>query len=220
MKKLILFIAVLISASAFAVPPAKGGYLGRRFIVAGEFGYSPNYFSLKGFLTSYNPQFGFNAQFVCGRYWQVGVNYNRYILRDVELYSVGNPLGVENVNGTSIGFTARKYRIRKGGLAPIGKFVEFGISRHSVDYIYQGAGTTFNNGSCQRTAVYGSFALGVQEIFKDRIVANCGVRFAGKIFTVEEVVEPSDAIFAKAILSDRTLYHNAFTPFAGLGIIF
>lgn len=219
MKKLILFIAVLISSSAFAVPPAKGGYLGRRFIVAGEFAYSPNYYSLRSFLTSYNPQVGANVQYVCGRYWQVGVNYNRYILTDVKGYEIGNPANSEKVMGTGIGFTARKYRIRKGGLAPIGKFVEFGITRQEWTYEYTDALLSYRD-NASATIITGSIAMGVQEIFKDRIVANCGVRASGRLFTTTQATTNVDYENAEQIISDRVLFHNMFTPFAGLGIIF
>jgi hypothetical protein len=220
MKKLTLFFAILISASAFATPPIKGGYLGRRFIVAGEFGYSPNYYSLGSFLTSYNPQVGANFQFVASKYWQVGVNFSKFWLGDVKGYEIGQPGTSEKIIGSSIGFTARKYRIRKGGLAPIGKFIEFGVTKQSLTYKYEDSQFVSNSEDINMSAVCGSVAFGVQEIFKDRIVANCGVRFGGKLLTLSSPNSNLNSNYAEEIVNTRLMFHNSFTPFAGIGIIF
>lgn len=220
MKKLILFFAILISASAFATPPIKGGYLGRRFIIAGEFAYSPNYYSVKSVLTSFNPQYGANVQFVAGRYWQIGVNYCKYSLGNVVEYEIGNPVPKDKVNGTVIGFSARKFRARKGGLAPIGKFVEMGIASQRISYKYLESGYTNYSDELEVSTLNISLGLGVQEVFWDHIVANCGVRFGGKVFSLESTTTNPVQFYAEDILNTKTMFHNAFTPFAGVGIIF
>jgi hypothetical protein len=220
MKKLILFFTVLISISAFAVPPIKGGYLGRRFIVAGEFAYSPNYYSLQSVLTSFNPQYGANVQVVTGRYWQIGVNYCKFALGDVIEYEIANPGSKDKVTGTVVGVTARKFRERKGGLAPIGKFVELGIYNQRISYKYLENGYTSYSDELEVSTLNVTLGLGVQEIFWDHVAANCGVRFGGKVFNLESTTTNTSAYYAEEIVKTRMTFHNAFTPFAGIGLIF
>jgi hypothetical protein len=219
MKKTItLFVALCMSVALFAQKP-KGGYLGKRFIVCAEGSYFPNYSSVKDMLLSYNLQYGGNMHFITGRYTQMGLSYNMYSLGAHHKYdtSLSNN---GRIKGYQIGLTYRKFRENKGGLAPIGKFVDVTLYYHSNEYnvVYQNI-QTFAPVTVSTAGISGSVGLGAQGIFWDRVVLNSGVRVGGPIFTVSEKDDAGDVGDNLKYLQQRMMYKDFFSAFFGIGII-
>lgn len=207
-----------MSVVIFAQKP-KGGYLGKRIIICAEGSYFPNYSSWKDMLLSYNFQYGGNAHFITGRHTQMGLSYNMYSLGAHNKYdtSLSNN---GRINGYQIGLTYRKFRESKGGLAPIGKFVDLNLYYHSNEFnvVYQNL-ATFAPVVVSTAGISGSIGLGAQGIFWKRVVMNSGVRFGGPIFTVSEQDDGGDVGDNLNYMQKRLMYKDFFSAFFGIGII-
>lgn len=183
MKKLLIIAAVLISVCSLSANPVKGGYLGHRFIVGGEFSYSPFLTSFKDFYTKYNLQYGGQLGVVVGRYTQVNIGYNMYSLGNNQLYIDSFSTG-DRVKGSTVSFTMRNFRKKAGGLAPIGKFWDVGFGFSQNKFVAASDNPYVENGSQallppDTQMLLLSFAFGRQMVFWDRVVASSGVRFTG-----------------------------------------
>jgi hypothetical protein len=213
-----LTIALCLSVTMFAQKP-KSGYLGKGFIVCAEGSYFPNYSSWKDMLLSYNFQYGGNAHFITGRYTQMGLSYNMYSLGAHNKYdtSLSNN---GRIKGYQIGLTYRKFRESKGGLAPIGKFVDVNLYYHSDEYnvVYQNL-TAFAPVVVSTSGISGSIGLGAQGIFWNRVVMNSGVRVGGPIFTLSEQDDAGDVGDNLNYMQKRLMYKDFFSAFFGIGII-
>lgn len=112
------FLSVFLAASSYAQKP---GYMGRRYMAGAEFSYG--YGSLDIF--PFNVQYGVFMDYVATRNVQIGINYFIYNNR----CSRGVRMDNERMKGYNAMFKVRFYRAKgKGAIAPIGKYLDFGIS--------------------------------------------------------------------------------------------
>lgn len=220
MRKLItLTFALCFAVALNAQNKPKGGYLGKRFIICAEGSYMPNYSDWKDLVTSYNFQYGGNVNFITGRFSQMGLSYNMYSLGahhryDTSLSDAGR------IKGYQIGLNYRKFREKKGGLAPIGKFIDVNLYYHSNEYEVQYEGWQFFTPVVVRTSgVSASVGLGTQGIFWNRVVANTGVRVGGPLFTISEEDDAADIGDNLDYMQQRLMYKDFFSVFFGVGII-
>lgn len=220
MRKLTtLSVALCISLALFAQAKPKGGYLGKRFIICAEGSYFPNYSSLKNMLLSYNFQYGGNVHVITGRYSQVGVSYNMYGLGSHNQYdtSLSN---AGRIKGYQVGLTYRKFREKRGGLAPIGKFFDVNLYYHADEYNVQYTGIQpMVPVTVRSSGISGSVALGSQGIFWNRVVANTGVRLGGPLFTISKEDDAGDLGDNLSYMQKRLMYKDFFSVFFGVGII-
>lgn len=227
MKKL-LIIALLVSAGTLSANPGTGGYLGHRIILGGEFAYAPFYTSVKDFYTKYNLQYGGNLNIIIGRYSQIGLTYNMYSLNNNQLFE-GNFSSKDRVQGTSYGINFRKFRKSRGGLAPIGKFWDVGLS-YSQNKFKAGS----DNADVLNNAAYrlpetsdmlsAHVAFGTQMVFWNRLVANTGIRFGAPLAEVSytggtQPLEENSVRYYSKFMYQRILYKEAFSVFFGVGIL-
>ncbi len=219
MRKIVtLSIALCMSVVLLAQKP-KGGYLGKRIIICAEGSYSPNYSSFKDLFTSYNFQYGGNAHFITGRHTQMGLSYNMYSMGAHNRYDTSLSNG-GRIKGYQIGLTYRKFREKKGGLAPIGKFFDVNLYYHSSEYIVDYATINpFAPVIVNTSGISGSIGLGAQGIFWNRVVMNSGIRVGGPIFTLSE--QDSDSDFGNNLdyMQQRLMYKDFFSVFFGIGVI-
>jgi hypothetical protein len=170
-------------------------------------------------LFSYNPEFGGNVRFVTSRYWEIGFNYSMFSLGGHARWEEFSIENADPIKGNYIGFTARKYRVKKGGLAPIGKYIEFGLQRMSakLDYITVNEPSLDDKATAQQLSA--SVALGAQNIFWGCVVANAGVRVGVPIYVLGSTHTNSMNEQSEKYMTTRLLYHRVFTPFFGIGVI-
>lgn len=219
MKKLFVLFCLGCFVLNAKAAPIKGGYLGKRTIICAEMSYMPNYSKWTDIFMSYNFQYGGNVHFVTGRYAEVGLSYNMYALGAHKRYDT-SLTQAGKIKGYQVGFTYRKYRERRGGLAPIGKFVDFNLYYHSnkFDVVYPYY-QTFAPITYTSSGISGSIGFGTQGIFWDRVVGNCGVRFGGPIVALSEEDGNGDIKDNSAYMKDRLMYKDFFSVFFGVGII-
>ncbi len=220
MRNLAIVACCLIALLGNSTAPAKGGYLGKRVIVCAEGSYSPNYSSLKDVLLSYNLQYGANIHFITGRYSQLGFSYNMYALGAHQRYDTSFS-NSGKIKGYQVGITYRKFREKKGGLAPIGKFIDVSMNYHSSEYnvVYETM-QTFAPVVVKSSGISGYVGFGSQGIFWKRVVANAGIRLGGPLFTesssVEGVANTGNEL---SYMQNRLQYKDYFSVFFGIGII-
>ena len=220
MRNRTIVACCLIALVGNSTPPTKGGYLGKRVIVCAEGSYSPNYSSLKDVLLSYNLQYGANIHFITGRYSQLGFSYNMYALGAHQRYDTSFS-NSDKIKGYQVGITYRKFREKKGGLAPIGKFIDVSMNYHSSEYnvVYQTM-QTFAPVVVKSSGISGYVGFGSQGIFWKRVVANAGIRLGGPLFTVSSSVEGvADTGNELSYMQNRLQYKDYFSVFFGIGII-
>lgn len=228
MKKLLIALALFVSAETISANPGTGGYLGHRIIVGVDGSYSPFFTSFKDFYTKYNFQYGGNLNFIVGRYSQIGVTYNRYSLNNNQLFE-GNFSSKDRVNGSAYGITFRKFRKSRGGLAPIGKFWDVGVTYSQ---------NTFKAGSDNQDVlnhvefrlpvssdiISAHVSFGTQMVFRNRLVANTGIRFGAPLVELgnsggtDPTMNEGPRYYSK-FMYQRMLYKEAFSVFFGLGIL-
>jgi len=221
MRNIIILLLGLMTIAGNATPPIKGGYLGRRIIVCAEGSYSPNYSSIKDVLLSYNLQYGANIHFVTGRYAQIGLSYNVYSLGAHNRYNA-DLSDNGKIKGYQIGLTYRKFRKKRGGLAPIGKFIDVSLNYHADQYdvayetILPLVPVIVNS-----KTISGYIGLGSQGIFWDRVVANAGVRVGSPMYTFGVEKEGTGFISGgeSSYMQKRLQYKDYFSVFFGVGII-
>jgi hypothetical protein len=228
MKKLVIIFALLFSSACANATPGTGGYLGHRIIVAGEFAYSPFFTSVKDFFTMYNFQYGGNLNVIVGRRTQVGLDYNMWSLGGNQQYE-GNFVKSDRVKGTEYGITVRTFRKKRGGLAPIGKFWDIGMSY---------AQNEFKPGSDNKYVLANETAMlpktsdqlmlhvgwGSQMVFWNRVVANTGIRFGAPVYEVSKesgikTTEDGTVKTFDKFLYNRLMNKEYFSVFFGVGIL-
>lgn len=228
MKKLILFSALLISSVGVNATPGTGGYLGHRIIIGGEFAYSPFFTSTKDFFTMYNFQYGGNLNVIVGRRTQIGLNYNMWSLGGNQRYE-GNFVKSDRVKGAEYGVTVRSFRKKRGGIAPIGKFWDAGLSYAQNEFK---AGSDNPYVLTNQTAMLPKtsdqilvhLAFGTQMVFWNRIVGNTGIRFGAPVYEVNKesgeliTADGTQKTFDK-FLYNRILNKEYFSVFFGIGIL-
>src|SRR5574337_45905 len=229
MKKLIVVFALAFFGQFLhAAPrlrkesfgPVRGGYLGHRIMLSGELTYSPFTTSIKDFYTRYNFQYGGNLHFIVGRYVTLGFNYNRWSLSGNNLYE-GNFVSGDRVNGTEYGLTWRKFRPKRGGLAPFGKFWEINLA-YAQNKFSPGAGNwDVLADSTQRlpktsNMLIARVGFGTQIVFWNHFVASTGVRFGAPLYQVSKDNGTTYGDF----MYRRVFYKEVFSVFAGVGVIF
>lgn len=220
MRNLTIVAFCLITLVGNSTPPAKGGYLGKRVIVCAEGSYSPNYSSLKDVLLSYNLQYGANIHFITGRYSQLGFSYNMYSLGAHQRYDTSFS-NSGKIKGYQVGITYRKFREKRGGLAPIGKFIDVSMNYHSSEYnvVYETM-QTFAPVVVKSSGISGYVGFGSQGIFWKRVVANAGIRLGGPLFTVSSSVEgAADTGHEVSYMQSRLKNKDYFSVFFGIGFI-
>src|ERR1041385_4851636 len=128
MKRLLVISAPIFSAGIMKAEPGRGGYLGHRFMICAEGGYSPvlgN--SFKGAFTHYDFRYGGNLGMIVGRRTQLNFSYERWSLGYMDRFS--NLFSVnDRYNGNDFELSVRQFRKSRGSIAPIGKFYELGLS--------------------------------------------------------------------------------------------
>ncbi len=219
MRKLVAILFIAISISLGANPPANGGYLGKRIIVCVEGSYSPNYAKWQDFLLSYNLQYGGNVHFITGRYSQLGLSYNMFSLGAHQKYDTALSNNGK-IRGYQVGLTYRKFRQKLGGLAPIGKFLEFSLNYSSSNYNVQFTTLqTFAPVQIGVKKVSATVGLGTQEIFWGRLVANGGIRIGAPILVLGDESSGDSGGTYRRYMHYRLLYKDIFSVFFGVGII-
>lgn len=219
MKKLFITYCFLLPLLTQAAPPEKGGYMGKRIIVGVEGAYSPNYLTIQNFLFSYNLQYGGNFRFVCGRYHEIGVTYNRFSLGGHDRYEEFGLNESEKIQGSTIGFTVRKYRVKRGGLAPIGRYYELGLLKQTASFRYASSNAAFAEDKVTVSRLMISGAAGIQHIFYNKLVTNVGVRVGIPVFEIESSTTNIADGDPELYVTKRMLYHGVFTPYFGIGLI-
>jgi hypothetical protein len=219
MRKLLFTLAVFAFVSALHADPIGGGYLGKRIIISAEGSYMPNYSAFKDLFTSYNIQYGGKIHFVSGRFSEIGVSYNMYALGAHNRYDTAFS-NDGRIRGYQVGLTYRMYRKNRGGLAPIGKFMDVNLYYHKNEYSVEYEGMQpFAPVIVSATGISASVGFGTQGIFWNRVVANCGVRFGGPLVTIDEEGSPFDRGSELKYLKKRLMYKDFFSVFFGIGII-
>jgi hypothetical protein len=220
MKKLLIISAFFLSAlSTFAAPPAKGGYLGHRIIVAGDFMYAPFFTSFKDFYTKYDLQYGGNIHVITGRRTQIGLSYNVWTLRNNQVFN-SNLVKSDLVKGYEYGLTVRRFRKKRGGLAPIGKFWDLGLSYAHNEFKLGGDKIRVLDNNEVTTLprasnfVIANIAFGTQMVFWDRLVANTGIRM-GFPFKLDY----EGGSYYSGFMNKRMIQKEVFGVFFGLGVL-
>lgn len=221
MKKLFLFSGALILAFTSSATPAPkgGGYNGHRITISAEGSYSPNYSHWYDMFMSYNMQYGGNLHVITGRYTELGLSYNMYSMHAHHRYK--DELSNDgSINGYQVGLSWRKYRESRGGLAPIGKFVDFNLYYHADEYNvrYQDIEAVAPV-IHKSTGLSASIGFGSQNIFWNRLVANYGVRFGGPLFRLTEEQSTGDISDNFKYMQQRLMFKDFFSVFVGVGVI-
>ena len=226
MKKFILIFAILFSAAAMQATPGTGGYLGKRIILGGEFAYSPFYTSVKDFFTMYNFQYGGSVHVIVSRRTQIGLDCNFWSLGGNQLYD-SDLSKSDRVKGTQIGLVMRTFRKDRGGIAPIGKFWDVGLS-YAMNTFVAGASDLYvvNNETAMlpknSNQLMAHIAWGTQMVFWNRIVANTGIRFGAPVFEVSKqsgVYADGQTKAFNNFLYNRLMNKEYFSVFFGVGIL-
>ena len=213
-KHLFIFLFSLLSGGGLV---AGGGYLGKRVILGAEMGYSPRYYSLTGALTSFDMVYGANAGVIVGRYSQLNFSYMLYSLGKHSKYD-SDLSDNSKINGFQAGVHWRQFRKKKGGLAPIGKFIDMGLDYESAEYnVQRNSNVIAVPILLERQCINGTIALGTQGVFWNRIVANTGLRFSAPLVVLKE-----EATYYNGDLdymSGRMLERGMFTVFFGAAVL-
>jgi hypothetical protein len=219
MRRLITFLLAVTATATATATSIKGGYLGKRLIICAEGSYNPNYATWKDFLFSYNLQYGGNIHFVTGRFSEVGVSYNMYSMGAHNRYRE-DLANSGKIKGYQVGFTFRKYREKRGGLAPIGKFIDYNLYYHSDTYTPALIGVApYMGDPIELTGISASIGFGTQGIFWNRVVANAGLRLGGPVYTLSSTSGDSLNGDLPEYMKERLMYKDFFSVFFGVGII-
>lgn len=221
MRKLIILSGVLCIATGLLATPApmRGGFAGHRITISAEGSYNPNYSRWYDMFASYNMQYGGNLHVITGRYSEIGVSYNMYSMHAHHRYK-DELSNSGSIKGYQVGLSWRKYRQSRGGLAPIGKFVDFNLYYHSDEYDVQYQNSIpFVPVIHKSTGLSGAIGFGSQNIFWNHVVANYGVRFGGPIFRLSEEESTGDLSDNFKYMQRRLMFKDFFSVFIGVGII-
>ncbi|CAN5263168.1 hypothetical protein BH09BAC5_BH09BAC5_07360 [soil metagenome] len=183
MKKSLIIVALIFSAGFLNASPGRGGYMGHRVIVGGEFSYSPFYDSVNAFFTKYNFQYGGSLGFIVARRSQLNLIYNMWSLGGNQEFN-SSLYENDRVKGMEFGVNLRTFRKERGGIAPIGKFYDLGLNYSQSKFVV-GAGHDgiqigepgYDFSKLELTSLVAHVAFGTQMVFKNRIVGNTGLRF-------------------------------------------
>lgn len=226
MKKLLIILALFLTAETISANPGTGGYFGHRIIVMGEGSYSPFFTSFKDFYTKYNFQYGGNLNIIVGRYSQIGLSYNMYSLGNNQLFE-GNLSAKDRVQAAAYGISFRQFRKKRGGLAPIGKFVDYGLTYSQNKFKAGSDNPDVLANQSYRLPVSSDIlsahiSFGTQMVFWNRVVANTGLRFGTPLVEVKQVggYDPlTEQHYYPKFMQQRLTYKEAFSVFFGLGIL-
>lgn len=218
MRKTIILIALLFSAGLLEAAPGRGGYLGHRIIITAEGAYAPFYTSTSDFFTKYNFQYGGNLGVIISRRSQLNVNYSMWSLGNNQVYNKGivpEYFKGDRMKGMNVGLTLRTFRKNRGGIAPIGKFYDIGLS-----YTHNEFEIGKDNPAYGSLALTNNFldqvtfhaAVGTQMVFWDRVVANTGLRIGAPLFTIDSSTQHS-------FLERRAFEKDIFQVFFGVGVL-
>lgn len=220
MRKLLVIAVLLCSiATVSAQSKPKGGYLGKRIIVCAEGSYFPNYSTFRDLLLSYNFQYGGNVHIISGRYSEVGLSYNMYGLGAHERYrdDISNK---NKIKGYQVGLTYRKFRERRGGLAPIGKFIDLTLNYHSDTYTPSLIGVApYMGEELKISGISAQIGFGAQGIYWNRVVANTGVRLGYPVMTLDATSGDSLNGDYPEYMKQRLMFKDVFSVFFGVGVI-
>ncbi len=219
MKKTLIVLALIFTAGFLNAAPGNGGYMGRRLIIGIEGAYSPFYTSLPDFFTKYNLQYGANIGVVIGRRTQLNVNYNMWSLGNNQVYNKdeANPLYYKSdrIKGMEFGLSLRTFRKKRGGIAPIGKFYDLGLSyarnEFEIGKNNPAYGTLMLQNAFINQVIF-HVAAGTQMVFWDRVVANTGIRVAAPLFTIDSSADYK-------FLERRSFEKDIFQVFFGVGVL-
>jgi hypothetical protein len=223
-KHLLLFGLILFTACAIAQVP---GFRGKKFSIKYDLGI--NHPALVG-RTGKLPMLYHNVSldYVVARAWTVGVTYGfmtynappapKYFTK--ELFIDPNDYKGRYTQHT-VSFIAKKFFIRRGYLAPVGRYVMFGVYyQHVVDrfsvltYGYSGSydiKVTTKKG----IANYAGVTVGLGRNF---IVARRMLVDIGFTFSVSPALRNTDGVYEGAVLNDLLL-RNLFQLRLGLGFL-
>jgi hypothetical protein len=218
MRRLFLLLALLATTGLFA-QKSSGGYFGRKIIVQGQLAYSPTYLSFKEFFYRWDFQYGGSAGIVTGRYKQVNISWNIWSLGNLPAYDSAF-VKADRVKGMDYGISLRRFRKDRGGVAPIGKFFDAGLTYSQARFVADASNPFVTQGMesslpKNTNQVAAHIAYGTQGLFWNRVIANTGLRFGGPIFTMEE----SGNIQFSHFTRNRMQTRNYFSVFFGVGIL-
>jgi hypothetical protein len=220
MKRILIVIALIFSAVILKAEPGRGGYLGRRFIVGAEGAYSPYFNSVSAFFTRYNFQYGGKIGIIVARRSELDLDYNMYSLGGNELYR-DEFYKSDRVKGSEFGISLKTFRKERGGIAPIGKFYDIGLS-YAMNKFVAGpenkqleANNSEYNFNMTSDQVLFHLSYGTQMVFWDHLVANTGIRFGTPVVEVGHTGENYRNFFMQ-----RMRMKEAFSVFFGAGFLF
>ncbi|MEO5644831.1 MAG: hypothetical protein ABIQ40_09255 [Bacteroidia bacterium] len=218
MKKTLILAALIFTAGFLKAAPGKGGYMGHRFIIGVEGAYAPFYTSVSDFFTKYNFQYGGNIGVITGRRTQLNLNYNMWSLGNNQVYNKGIESVYhksDRIKGMEFGATLRTFKKKRGGIAPIGKFYDIGLTYTHNEYIIgkgnPGYNTLMLTDDFLNQIIF-HVAAGTQMVFWDHIVANTGIRLAAPVLSLDSSRESK-------FLMQRTFEKDIFQVFFGVGVL-
>lgn len=218
MRKFLIASTLFLSAGILNANPGKGGYLGHQFIIGVEGAYSPFYTSAKDFFTKYNFQYGGSFGVITGRRTQLNLNYNMWSLRGNELYQ-SNFIPEDRVDGSSFGLSLKTFRKKRGGIAPIGKFYDIGLSWATNKFLTGGYHSQSVMGDqyefdFKSSQLLVHLSYGTQMVFWNRVVGNTGVRFGTPLYEFSAASDEYPTFMLK-----RMRMKEAFSVFFGVGVL-
>lgn len=218
MRKTLIMIALVFTAGLLEAAPGRGGYMGHRIIIGGEFAYAPFYTSVGDFFTKYNFQYGGNLGVIIGRRSQLNANFNMWSLGNNQVYNKGilpEYDKTDRIKGMELGLSFRTFRKKRGGIAPIGKFYDLGLTYTRNQYVFGDDNPRFSNMPTYTflNQVVFHVAAGTQMVFWDHVVANTGIRMAGPIVNLS--TSPGES----GILMRRSFEKDIFQVFFGVGVL-
>ncbi len=218
MKKYSLVFILFFVVAILNAAPGRGGYMGHRIILNGEFAYSPCFNSANAFFTKYNAQYGVNFGVIVGRRSQLNVNYNMWNIGNNEFYHESF-VSADKLKGHEFGLTLKKFNKGRGGIAPIGKYYEFGLSYAHNDFVASSENPDViqnypENVKFGSDIVLVHLAYGTQMVFWDHLIANTGVRFGTPLMEMNQT-----GIGHPDFISTRMRYKELFSVFFGVGIL-
>jgi hypothetical protein len=219
MRKTLILIALIFTAGLLKATPGKGGYMGHRFIVGVEGAYSPFYTSASDFFTKYNFQYGGNIGIIVSRRSQLNLNYSMWSLGNNQAFNrdESNPTYYkgDRIKGMEFGLTLRNFRKNRGGIAPIGKFYDLGLSYTTNEFVAGNDNSIYNSGVNSKSSlgqVIFHAGVGAQMVFWDRVVANTGIRAGGPLLNI-------GSTGSIGFLTRRSFEKEIFQVFFGVGVL-
>lgn len=212
MKKIfsiVIFIGSFITANA---TPGTGGYFGHRLIIAGETSVSP-FYAVPACFTHFDVQYGGNIGIIAARRTQVNLFYNMYSLSGNDIYDDSQFGSDDRIQGKQFGLTVRSFQKKRGGVAPIGKFMDLSLA-YSTNHLRVGVNNpNFSiddvNAPADLATVTPSIGLGSQGLYWGRVVLGAGFRLGRTL----------PLAIGSNIMSQHLKYKDYFSTFFTAGIL-